>query len=321
MIEARSAAGVLVTGGSGFIGEALLRRLAAAGRPLTVVTRRRDRSFPPGTDVRVGDLATGEGLDADLLADIGIVFHCAGEVADARLMRAVHVDGTARLLSLAARRRGQAPLRWVQLSSVGAYGPPSSPGRDRIVDEQTPEAPIGEYEVTKTEADRLLTQAGKDAVVVPTILRPSNVIGPRMRNQALRGIAAMLRRHLFFYIGRPGPVATYVHVDDVAAALMACEAPQAVNHTFNLSSDCLWEDLIARMAARLGAPAPRIRVPETLVRRLVGVAGRAVTLPLTPARIDALVNRTRYPSTKLASVLGFHPALPMPEGVDTVLEG
>jgi nucleoside-diphosphate-sugar epimerase len=268
--------------------------------------------------VRGGDLSTGDGIGPDLLRGVGTVFHCAGELRDAAAMRAVHVDGTARLL--AAARQASTPPRWIQLSSVGAYGPPAPAHLARDIDERTPENPSGPYETTKTDSDRLVAAAGREGVIVPAWLRPANVVGRQMRSAAVTGLASALRRGVFFYVGAPGAIANYVHVEDVASALVACESPAAAGQVFNLSSDCAWEDLIARLAARLRVPVPRRRLPEVLVRGIVGTAGRVITLPLTAPRIDALVNRTRYPSAKIGSVLGFRLAFPMPEGIDTVLE-
>jgi len=311
-----------VTGASGFIGRTLVERLLASGHGVTVLARDHTETFPAGVAIRVGDLATGDGLSSDLLDEVDVLFHCAGELRRTHLMRPVHVDGTRRLLDGLARSgaRRTTPLHWVQLSSVGAYGPPPAGVRGRRVDEESPENPVGEYETTKTESDRLVVQAASQRLITHAILRPANVVGARMPNPYVRRFADMVRRGWFVYIGASGAMTNYVHVDDVATALQLCASHrQATGQVFNISSDCPLEEVVEIIARTLGVRSPRVRVPERLARLAVRTLGGLVALPLTAARIDALVNRTHYPSTKIETALSFRFSRPMPAGIEDVM--
>jgi nucleoside-diphosphate-sugar epimerase len=207
----------------------------------------------------------------------------------------------------------------VQLSSVGAYGPASPPGAERTITEASPEAPRGPYEITKTQADCLVRETSAPGLTW-TILRPSNVIGARMPNASLRALLGAIRKGHFFYIGGRGAIATYVHVDDVAAALIACgRDPRARRQVFNLSSDCALEALVDRAAAALGVRPPSLRVPAGIVRAAIRLATPFVSLPLTMPRVDALIARTAYPSDRIVETLGFRLSRPLPAAVDDVL--
>lgn len=314
---------LFVTGASGFIGRSLVARLLASGDRVTVLARDHTETFPDGVAIRVGDLATGDGLSPDLLDGADVLFHCAGEIRRPHLMRAVHVDGTRRLLDGLAQSSAPraALLHWVQVSSVGAYGPPPVAGRNRRVDEDSPENPVGEYETTKTESDRVVVQAARDGLITHTMLRPANVVGASMPNDYVRRLVKMVRRGWFFYIGAAGAVTNYVHVEDVTTALLLCAShPRAAGETFNISSDCPLEDVIRVIARTLGVRSPRVRVPEVLARASVRALGGLVALPLTATRIDALVSRTHYPSAKIESVLGLRFSKPMPAGIEDVVK-
>jgi nucleoside-diphosphate-sugar epimerase len=129
-----------------------------------------------------------------------------------------------------------------------------------------------------------------------------------------------VRHGWFFPVGPEDAVANYVHVDDVASALLSCAThPASRAQTFNLSNDCLWRDLTGHIAATLGVRARRTRIPEKPVRVMASVLGARLGNPLTHPRIDALVNRTRYPTTKIERVLGFRHARPMPESIDDLI--
>ena len=74
---------VLVTGGSGFVGKVLLKRLVEQNFIIRAITRDAERKFPKGVEVVLGDLACESNFDT--IADgCNIVIHCAGEVRDVK---------------------------------------------------------------------------------------------------------------------------------------------------------------------------------------------------------------------------------------------
>jgi nucleoside-diphosphate-sugar epimerase len=304
---------VAITGASGFIGSSLLRALdVCGGVRIRILSREKSRALSRGVEILKGDLTAGDCPLKALVAGCRVVFHCAGQVRDIFTMRALHVDGTRRLLDAAEAEgaRVKQPLHWVQLSSVGAYGPPLRARDERVVTEGTPTRPVGEYERTKMESDELVMAAAASGAITCSILRPSNVIGVGMPNGSLRALGAMVRKGLFFYVGRPGAVATYVHVDDVVTVLRLCGSDdRAKGKVFNVSNDCLLEELVARIASDLGVKCPRVRLPEMPVRLITWAATKVTCHPLTQARIDALVSRTRYPYARLERELGFRPQI------------
>jgi len=314
---------ICVTGANGFIGRSLVDGLSCQGYQIKVLTRRSDCIFPVGVQVILGDLTLPDCPLAEFVVGCEVLFHCAGETRDVSSMHRLHVDGTQRLLQAVLKESAQRSqkLHWVQLSSVGVYGPPQgSRGAERMVSENTSHRPVGEYEVTKSKADELVMQASEGGAITYSILRPSNVFGAGMSNQSLRGLIRMVKRGLFFYVGKTGAVVTYVHVDDVVAALMKCAfEPMAKGQAYNLSDDCLLEELIQQIASALGVRPPRLRVPEVLVRTAVGILEGSLPIPLTRSRIDALVNRTCYPADKIAAELGFSFSKPMPAAINDLV--
>lgn len=308
-----------VTGASGFIGQCLVEALSRQGHSIRVLTRRSGCVFPDGIQVVRGDLTSPNCPFDQFLVNCEVVFHCAGEIRDVSIMQSLHVDGMQCLLQAVLKEVAQngQTIHWVQLSSVGAYGLPQGGARmDRIVTEDLHPCPAGEYEITKNRADELVMLASAGGLMTYSIVRPSNVFGARMSNQSLRGLINMVKRGLFFYVGRPGAVAPYVHVDDVVAALMKCAVePSARGRIYNLSSDCLMEDLIKYVASALGVRPPWLRVPELPMRAAVSLVADWMNIPLTQSRIDALVNRTRYPADRIVSELGFVFSKPMPVAI------
>jgi len=284
---------VSITGGSGFIGKYLVEKHLQQGDKVRVLSRKLVGS-QNGADYFLGDLSK---VNIDLKAfvnDADILYNCIGEINDESLMRQLHVYGTQQLLEASKGKIG----RLVQLSSVGAYGV----CRSGIVNEESPEIPCGVYEQTKTEADEIVKNSGIQYV----ILRPSNVFGITMRNQSLFQLLKMLRKGLFFYLGREGAFVNYVHVEDVVEALLQCgNNDQALGNIYNLSQTTEIEQMVKCFLLGLDIEKNPLRLPEWPIQKIAQILGGINGFPLTVSRIDALTGRCCYKSDKIIDELDF----------------
>lgn len=305
-----------VTGGTGFIGRNLVARLLERGDSVRLLTRRPTLPFPPAPRLErcECDLRTVEPRDLGrMLEGVEVLYHCAGQLTDESGMRALHVEATGKLAEAAHRRVGH----WVQLSSVGVYGPVM----EGEISENSPLNPAGEYETTKAESDRIVTDAGATGGFTFCILRPSIVFGAGMPNQSLYRMIAMIDRGFFFFIGKRGASANYIHVRNVAQALVACGTqPEARGQVFNLSDHRPIEHFVATIAAVLGRPLPRLRISRPLALDVARLLGRIPDFPLTLARVNALSNRSSYPFSRIRQELEFHPEVTMEAGLRELAE-
>jgi nucleoside-diphosphate-sugar epimerase len=301
---------VAVTGGTGFIGKRLIKRLAARGDVVRVLSRRPAMAFTqPYLEVCECDLLTASVDELkEILQGVGVLFHCAGQLNDERAMKSLHVDATHKLIEAALGRIGH----WVQLSSVGVYGPKVT-GK---VDEEFALAPRGEYETTKTEADRLVLDAVRKGNFSATILRPSNVYGVGMTNLSLYSLISMIENGLFFFIGKPGASANYIHVENVVDALLLCAMnPKAVGMTYNISDQRSLEQFVTIIATALGRTKPFFRLPEWSVRMLTRATGCIPRFPLNAKRVDAMTVRATYSTAKIEHDLGYAHRISMEDGL------
>jgi uncharacterized protein YbjT (DUF2867 family) len=104
---------VLVTGGTGNLGRAVVARLKSAGRDVRVLTRRQDAEAD-GVEVVRGDLALGEGVAA-ALKGVSTIVHCAGnatgdEVLAQHLVRAAAAAGVGHLVNISVVGADRVPV-------------------------------------------------------------------------------------------------------------------------------------------------------------------------------------------------------------------
>ena len=300
---------VAITGGSGFIGRKLVMRHLEQGDEVRVLSRRppEKSGFPGSVRWYCGDLSNSVDLQS-FVDKADVLYHCAGEIKDATKMKALHVDGTARLINMATGRIG----RWVQLSSTGAYGQ----RHDEIVTEETSLNPGGTYEVTKVQSDNLVANAANKGAFNYIILRPSIVYGETMSNRSLFSLIALIQRGWFFFIGQPNVSANYIHVDNVVKALLLCGSAKHVNgQVYNLSDSRSLEDFVKIIANALGCKIPHLRIPELPVRVIVKLLGWIPGMPLTDSRINALTSYTIYQNTKIEQELAYKHVISMEDGL------
>ena len=139
---------IAITGATGFIGRKLALHHLALGDDVRTLTRRDSANamLPNELTLYFGDLHNSDSL-LPFVDGVDVLYHCAGEIRNASSMHATHVEGTQNLVDVAKGRIG----RWVQLSSVGAYGQ----HRISVITENTPLNPSGEYEITKVASGSL----------------------------------------------------------------------------------------------------------------------------------------------------------------------
>jgi len=294
---------VAVTGGTGFIGRKLVLHHLEAGDSVRVLSRRPRSAagLPDAVQLYGGDLGSGQSDLGGFLDGADVLYHCAAELRDRARMRLVHVLGTRSLLEAARGKIG----RWVQLSSVGVYGPV----RSGTIDESAPIRPVGEYETTKWEAERLVAAAAARGLET-VVLRPSNVFGKAMRSPGLSALTTLIKRRMFVWIGKPGAIANYIHVDNVIAALVTCATnARARNGVYNLSDWRTFERVASIVAQELGVPTPSWRIPEPLARGIAWTLHAVPGFPLTATRIDALVTRAIYDSSRIERELSYRHAV------------
>ncbi|HXH77212.1 NAD(P)-dependent oxidoreductase [Nocardioides sp.] len=231
---------VLITGGCGFIGQHLARRLVRQGsdvvaldvlNPQVHLEPESSRLAFPGAVV-VGDIASPDAWDAvSNIGSFGAVVHLAAETGTGQSMyeheryRRTNVDGT-RSAGLFASSH-DIPL--VSLSSRAVYGEGAP---DRPSYEDDPHQPVSFYGETKSLAEQEV--AGFACSVPITTIRPQNVIGPgqALHNPytgVLAAFLAMLReqRPLTVY-GDGSQTRDFIHVQDLAELVVWCLEHPAV---------------------------------------------------------------------------------------------
>jgi len=306
---------VLVTGATGFLGTALVDRLAADGcEPVGLVraASRTDALDRRGVPTRVADLRSGQGL-AEALGDVDAVVHAAGG-GHALDVAAIHANNTGTTRTLLDAVAAGPPLkRFVLVSSLAARGPGGASVEGT--------APITHYGRSKAAAEAL-TLARKATIPV-TIARPPSIYGPE--DWRMLPLYRAARRG---WIPLPGPsrTASMIHVRDCVSALSAMVRADHPSGRTYFVEDGVPQDTEA-MARRIGAAVGRarvrvVRVPSWVLRvagavseGLGRVRGKAVLLHRDKVR-ELLQPHWVCSAASLRDDLGWAPEVGFDAGVE-----
>ncbi len=278
---------VLVTGGAGFIGSALVRHLVRAGARRVVCL---DALTYAGSRLNVAKVADVEGEDgtprlAVVHADVrdraaldaalaehrpSVVFHLAAETHVDRSIDGplafVHtnVTGTATLLE-AARAHwaalgsdARAAFRFVHVSTDEVYG---ALGAEGAFTEATPYDPSSPYSASKAASDHLARAWHRTYGLPVVVTNCSNNYGPYQYPEKLLPVTVLraLRGEALAVDGSGANVRDWLHVDDHVAALCRVAEAGRVGQTYNVGggAERTTLDVVRAVCARLDAVRPK----------------------------------------------------------------
>jgi dihydroflavonol-4-reductase len=284
----------LVTGGSGFVGRAVVLELLAQKRAVRVLARDPRHPALEGLPVEVaqGDLRDRASLDA-ALSGCSRLFHVA---ADYRLwvphpeeMYAINVEGTRNLLAAAL---AQGVDRVVYTSTVGTLGNPGdgTPGTEAAPVSLT--EMVGHYKRSKFLAERLaLDFASRGLPLV--VVNPSTPVGPWDWRPTPTGqiLVDFLKGRMPAYLETG---LNLIHVADVARGHLLAEARGQVAEKYILGHENLSLSRIFQLLAEVsGRPTPRFRLPYWPVLAMAylnefystRISGKPPRMPVTAIRM------------------------------------
>ncbi|HZN14167.1 MAG TPA: NAD-dependent epimerase/dehydratase family protein [Acidimicrobiales bacterium] len=299
---------VIVTGGSGWLGHALVKALEADGRPLRVFQG----------DVR-DPVAVAQLFDGMQGAS---VFHCAGVIHPLRATREffdVNVGGTSLVLDH-ARRAGVGRLTYV--SSNSPFGYRRSPAE--TFDEAAPYNPHLGYGVSKMEAEQLVLRAGAHGALHTVVVRAPWFYGPGQPERQTRFFRA-IRRGLFPLFGPGTNRRSLVYTDNLVDGLLRADAAGASGRSYWIADArpvtmAEVHDSVRRALAAEGleTTSRQLRLPGFLCE----VAGWADTLAqkagryVQPVHVLSEMNKTIACTIDRArDELGYEPRVDLDEGM------
>jgi len=306
----------LVTGGSGFIGTALVDALVRAGHDVRIYDVRPSSAFGDlmvQADVRDLDRLT------EFMTGVDVVFHLAAEHRDdvrpVSLYHDVNVGGAG---NLAQAAEACGVERIVFTSTVAVYGLECGEA-----DDTTPTAPFNEYGRSKLEAEQVLQEwAARDPDRTLAIVRPTVVFGENNRGNVFT-LIDQIRRRRFVMVGDGSNRKSMCYVGNLVPFL--CRSLVVSGNSISNyvdKPDLTADELVTLIRAELNITGPLLRLPYW-----IGMAGGSVLdglatatnrrFPISRVRVKKFCASTQV---SMESPGDFDPPFTLAEGIHRMIE-
>jgi len=312
---------VLVTGGTGFTGTALVKRLIEQGHAVVALDYQEglqcDVLRAHGAKIVIGSVTDQQAVERSMNG-VELVFHLAAAFRELNKPNSyydkVNVGGT-RVVLAAARRHGV--RKFIYCSTCGVHGNVDHPPAN----EDAPIQPADYYQRTKYEAEPIVTQeTGQGLETV--ILRPAAIYGPGDPERFFM-IFKRVSRGTFPMFGSGRTLYHPLYVDNLVDAFLLCMPPGAGNGRAYLIADGSYypiEEIVKAVARALGVP---VRIPHYPVLPVV-VLGHVVEKackpfglapPIFPRRVDWYRQNRAFDTSRAKGELGYVPQVHLEEGL------
>jgi nucleoside-diphosphate-sugar epimerase len=312
---------VLVTGGTGFTGTALVNRLLKEGHRVIALDYKEglqcDALRSRGAEVVIGSVTDRDAV-ARSMKGVEFVFHLAAAFRELNVPDSfydeVNVGGT-RMVLEAARREGV--RKFVYCSTCGVHGNVDRPPAD----EDAPIQPADYYQRTKYEAEPLVKREAGGAMET-VILRPAAIYGPGDPERFFM-IFKRVSKGTFPMFGSGNTLYHPLYIDNLVDAFVCCMPPGAGSGREYLIADERYypiEQIVRAVARALEVP---VRIPHYPVWPVVA-AGHilekickpiGITPPIFPRRVDWYRQNRAFDIARAKRELGYVPRVELEDGL------
>lgn len=293
---------ILITGASGFIGQALCRELIHNNKTSIIfVTSRSPRllnNFPypiePVAITSLSDLKQRQ----DILAQVDCIIHLAARVHQMKdtaadplaAFRRINTEAT---LNLARQAAQHGVKRFIYLSSIKVNGEKTTPGCPFTADD-TP-APQDPYGISKAEAEIQLRELSAETGLEVVIIRPPLVYGPGVKANFL-SMMRWLDKGFPLPLGAIHNRRSLVALPNLVDLIITCLThPAAANQTFLVSDneDLSTTDLLRRMSNALGKTAWLLPIPVQWLEFTASLLGKKAVAQRLCSSLQLDIHKTQ----------------------------
>lgn len=311
---------VLVTGGSGFLGQASANALMGQADTTVRTTVRCAgyRNGPSAADVVIRSLSPTTDW-SDALAGVDVVVHTAARVHmmnDHALdplteFRIVNVEGT---LNLARQAAAIGVKRFVFISSIKVNGEGARTGIPYTPDDSP--APEDAYGISKAEAEAGLKLVSQETGMEVVVIRPPLVYGPGVKGNFSSLLRLVTRGLPLPFGGATQNRRSLVALDNLVDLIMVCvKHPNAANQTFLVSdgNDLSTAELLQKIGVALQRPARLLYMPVGLLIWVATLLGKKAVAQRLLGSLQVDISKTR-------KLLGWEPPITVDEGLRRLVE-
>ncbi len=300
---------ILITGGTGFLGTCLAKKLLLAGHSVIVYSRHKSESIKKmGAKQVTGDINDKNKLNC-ALKSIDTVYHLAANLDESNpKMYKQNIETTKNVISACKKNKIK---HLIFTSSIGVLGYTKRPAT-----EDMPYNPTTVYEKSKAECEKLIKASGLSY----TIARITIIYGP---NKFWNQIFSAAKKG-YPVIGNGNNNWHLVYIDDVVDALSLMLKDKAENQIYHIADNDphTYLETYKIISETIGAPVPKKHIPVLLIKAMAllhetkcKILKQKPNVTKMTSSIDRLIRNRTVSIEKAKKELGYNPRYDLKRGM------
>ncbi|MDD5659871.1 MAG: NAD-dependent epimerase/dehydratase family protein [Actinomycetota bacterium] len=314
---------ILVTGGTGFTGGHLVRRLLENKSNEVKVLARNEKKAEElrklGVEVIVGDITDKEAV-FEAVKGADKVFHIAAAYREAhiddRIYWDINYNGTKYILDACLE---YGVKRLVHTSTIGLVSSVKNPPSD----EREAYSPGDVYQNSKCEAEKEALRYAREKGLPVSVVRPAAIYGPG--DTRMLKMFKMIAKKRWIFLGNGKAYLHMVYIDDLIDGFLLCgEKEEAIGKVFIIGGEkyVSLNELSALIAAEFNVRTPRIHIPykpieitAVLTEKLWKSLKLKKQPPIYKRRVAFFKKSRAFSIEKAKTLLGYSPKIDLKTGI------
>ena len=279
---------ILILGASGLLGNALFERL----KKIYFVT-----GFSHKNNKKENIIKTNYNFSSKeilIIKRADVIINCIGESSNENRMNEININI---LKKIALKIKNLKKKTFIHISTCGIYGSPMN----TLVSEKYLPSPKTKYSKTKLKGENVL-QNYLSTNVNLIILRPSQIIGLKMRNTSLKKLYSYVKRNFFFFVNNHYSVFSYIIEKDLAIIIdRLIKKNFKTRKIYNVSNQVTYKNLVRIIQKSLKQDSYFFSINPNIIRLMIIIFEKLIRIkiPINNMALNSLITKTRFSSVKI----------------------
>jgi len=286
---------ILILGAGGLLGNALSERLKNTNNIVGFSHRKNKNKNIIKTNYH---FTLKENL---IIKRADVIINCIGESNNENRMNEINVNILKKIALKISRFKKK--ITFIHISTCGIYGSPMN----TFINEEYNPFPKTKYSKTKFEGEIILKNNLKTNINL-IILRPSQIIGLKMRNTSLKKLFIFIKRKNFFFVNNHYSIFSYIMERDLAAVIsILIKKNFRTRRIYNISNDITYKKLVKVMQKSLNQNNYLYSINPIIVRLMIVIFDKLlkIKIPVNNITLNSLITKTRFSSVKIKKEINF----------------
>ncbi len=286
---------ILILGAGGLLGNALHTRLKKTHSIIGFSHKKNKNKYIIKTNYK---FSLKENL---IIKKADVIINCIGESSNENTMNEININILKRIaLKISNFKKKKT---FIHISTCGIYGSPMNV----LIDEKYNPSPQTKYSKTKLIGETILqNNLGNNINLI--ILRPSQIIGLKMRNTSLKKLHTFIKQKKFFFVKNHYSIFSYIMESDLSAVINnLIKKNFKTRKIYNISNDITYKNLVKIIQKSLKQNNYFFSIHPTIVRFMIFTFENIlkIKIPINNITLNSLITKTRFKSKKIKKEINF----------------